>query len=737
MPTTKRATAPTTRKGAGAVAPSVSIAADEVVVRGTPIVVTLPAKARADEVGGIAVQGRRARVTLAEGGKTVTVDTTDLPTGSHRLLVQELPGAPTESRAIGFHVVETGAPIPAGVRLHHAARLRFGDLDVARLPMEGRPRSPYVDVFKGEDRRSGEPVELAFGPDGRPVRLQKELEALAKRRRERFGKLHPDLVGRLERTRSDDAVVPVAVWLRTDDDGTLPAKPVRAAAAKRPALENRRRATWAKAAEAFRGSAERHRLTVRAVEPAAPVVFADVPASEVRALAERDDVAAVFLHDTSIALDLGNSIAIAESDDAHSLGFTGKGVRVAVYEDGPDDTTNLVIDARYTTSPATSQHARHTHGIVKNKESGKPHGHAPDCSLSSANSQDLAAIRWAAQDRECTVISQSFHRDAEQTSSTLSFDDVFKDHLALHYPYPTICEAAGNGASTEFVNHKGFNRLTVGNHNDAASAMASDSVMRNPSSAHGDRELPEIAANGVSVTTVGLTMSGTSMAAPAVAGATALIQQAAPVLKSWPEGCRAVHLAAAWRNPAGSTWHADLVSGADGADGAGALDAADAVRIAQNLRSPGSAAQRRGFGVGTVTSSKIGTGGWFTDVYRIAVPATLLLPHVKVALAWDSAVTTLDFLGIEIPLTSTLAVDLDLHVVDSSGTTVASSSSWDNSYEIVEFTPRRGEQYTAKIRRWSGTKDVWYGIAWQVTGLDLGSLTPVGHLRGYEALLGR
>ena len=55
--------------------------------------------------------------------------------------------------------------------------------------------------------------------------------------------------------------------------------------------------------------------------------------------------------------------------------------------------------------------------------------------------------------------------------------------------------------------------------------MASDSVFRNPALAHGDRELPEIAANGVNVTAVGLTFSGTSMAAPAVAGGAALIQQ--------------------------------------------------------------------------------------------------------------------------------------------------------------------------------------------------------------------
>jgi hypothetical protein len=55
-------------------------------------------------------------------------------------------------------------------------------------------------------------------------------------------------------------------------------------------------------------------------------------------------------------------------------------------------------------------------------------------------------------------------------------------------------------------------------------------------------------------------------------------------------------------------------------------------------------------------------------------------------------------------------------VYDSSGTLVGYSGSWDNSYEIAEFSARAGETYTIKIRRWSGTEDVWYGIAWTVQG---------------------
>jgi hypothetical protein len=90
---------------------------------------------------------------------------------------------------------------------------------------------------------------------------------------------------------------------------------------------------------------------------------------------------------------------------------------------------------------------------------------------------------------------------------------------------------------------------------------------------------------------------------------------------------------------------------------------------------------------------------------------------VKVALAWDSKITMFPFpFGINLPIASTLTVDLDLLIFDSRSVQVGYSGSWDNSYEIAEFEGQRGETYTIKIRRWSGTDSVWYGIAWTVTG---------------------
>jgi hypothetical protein len=41
------------------------------------------------------------------------------------------------------------------------------------------------------------------------------------------------------------------------------------------------------------------------------------------------------------------------------------------------------------------------------------------------------------------VINQSFHRPSEPEDSTMSFDDIYKDWLALRWPYPTHLPGGG------------------------------------------------------------------------------------------------------------------------------------------------------------------------------------------------------------------------------------------------------------------------------------------------------
>jgi hypothetical protein len=257
----------------------------------------------------------------------------------------------------------------------------------------------------------------------------------------------------------------------------------------------------------------------------------------------------------------------------------------------------------------------------------------------------------------------------------------------------------------------------VGNHDDDALAMAADSVFRNPPTDHGDRELPEISANGTGVTTVGVTMGGTSMASPTVAGITALLQGENSTLKIWPEGCRAILLAGASRNVRDDTWWRDVSSGVDARDGSGAVNALESYRITENRRARNAAATQRGWDVGCLKNEDFGSDGLSTFGYQVKVPAGpvwLRGPrHVKVALAWNSKVGT--FWGI-IPISSKLTLDHDLKVFDEDGHLVGYSGSWDNSYEIAEFEGHPGKTYTVRIRRWSGEGSTWYGIAWTVTG---------------------
>jgi subtilisin family serine protease len=685
--------------------------------------------------GGIVVQGIRGRVRLARGGRSATwTCNKGLPPGHHTLIIDGLV-AKGHRRSLGdrleipFFVTDSKAKVSRNIRIESMSRLRLGDLGAERLATDCRPSGRFIEIMKASDRATGAPLSLAFDQSGRRVDAEALLTKIQKNRARRFGKLHETLYQRLQKCPATEKV-PVAIWLQCDEALARAEKKERSETKAPPRHETSRRKAIAKAVRAFQPTLAKE-CSVRGhrADASAPVVYANLTREQVKAVAARSEVAGLFLQETGGVEDLSDSMAIANSDDVHGLGFTGSGVKVAIWENAPDVTTNLSITARYKSSGLTlSDHSRHTHGIVKNIERNKPHGHAKSCSLHSANTKDLDALRWAAQEKGCTVISQSFHRDSEPESGSMSFDDIYKDWLALQWPYPTICQAAGNywngdydeidPPESEYVNHKGYNSLAVGNHNDAASAMSGDSVFRNPTSAHGDRELPEIAANGTGVTTVGLTKSGTSMASPAAAGCAALIQSVDGTLKSWPEGCRAILLAGAKRNIAGQTWWQDVVANVDASDGSGAVDALEAVNIAKQRRWRNAAATMRGWDVGTLRSSDIGGNKRTTFSYSVKLGSTFIAPrHVKVALAWDSKITMFPFpFGINLPIASTLTIDLDLQIFDSRGNQVGYSGSWDNSYEIAELDGKPGETYTIKIRRWSGTDDVWYGIGWTVTG---------------------
>lgn len=718
-----------------------NIVADEVVAVGSRIELTLraPVEAREAQSAVRLFKGREPvdiRVAVEKRGRTIAIRLAEHLVGAFELVISELLSTKGERlidrHRLPFSVIPLAGKVPGSLRIEHASRLVIGELQVRRLAPGEESETGFVDVLKTVHRKSGAGAELAFDERGERVDAAKLLAQLAQRRARTYGRLHEALFERLEKSKASERV-PVIVWPRLSLPAAPYEKPSDRRALEAPEAEQKLLRTLRKSTEELRSVLARYKVGLpreaRKPDEAMPFLKLSATAAQLRELARERAIGAIYFDDQTAINDLGDSIAVARSDRAHTAGFDGTGIRVAVWENGPRTTTNLVFAGRFSNSPTAStlenEHARLTSAIVKNTEPNLPHGHAPDCDLYSANSAGNDALRWAVRDQHCTVVSQSFHRSSEPGGSGLQADDLLKDWLALRWPYPTIVQAAGNywlGDSDnisppedEFVNHKGFNSIAVGNHDDTAAAMSGDSVFRNPASTHGDRELPEIAANGTSVSANGQSKSGTSFSSPAVAGVVALLQDVDSVLCSWPEGCRAILLASAGRNVRGSTWWQDVVNRVDGRDGAGAVDARAGVTIAQQRRTRNATATRHGWDVGTLSSAVVGSDGLATFRYRISVPRLLFFPTVKVALAWDSAVTSSG----DTATASTLSVDLDLLVRDSRGVQVASSASWDNSYEVVEFGGRAGETYEIVIRRWSGNDSVWYGVAWTVTGFSL------------------
>jgi hypothetical protein len=581
----------------------------------------------------------------------------------------------------------------------------------------------YV-VSKLMDPKSRRRYSVAVDKRGNEVDLETIVEEDRRAVLKKYGKLHPTLYDLIARSTSKTPI-PTAIWLNVEEKKIDKSKFELDASIEPPeqliVYRKQNRTAQNRLIETLKGQYGIEGVTALA---GAPVLLAKLSPKQIQELERQEAISAIFLHEPEGILDISASMAISRADEVIAAGWRGTGVRVAVWEDGADDERNLSIASRFSTTPTTSGHARMTTGIIKNRNrlfttiTGRPvyGGYAPGSRVYAANTKDVTALDWAITKMSCRVVNQSFHRPSEPASGNLSFDDTYKDYLIIHYPYPTIVHAAGNywmgdpdginPPADEFVNHKGYNSLSVGNHNDTATAMDGSSVFRNPETTMGDRELPEICANGTDVSVVGLTDGGTSFASPAVAGSVALLQSVDTTLAYWPEGNRAILLAGAV-NVRGLTWPDAMGGGFDQFDGSAALDIQESAKIAQHRVGPNNEGQQRGWDVGTFRSGDFEREEW-RHLYRIKMPTFGTFRRIKVALAWNTDPTASGHMAANPP------TDYDLSVFDEAGALVSSSASYDNSYEIVDFLGDPGRTYIIRVHKAWGDEGSYFGIAWSI-----------------------
>jgi putative cell wall-binding protein len=492
----------------------------------------------------------------------------------------------------------------------------------------------------------------------------------------------------------------------------------------RAELDAARRAVYSAAQAAYRQRITALGGTVAYESTSTPLVFADLPAGSVAALAADGAVTGLGL-EQAWSPSMATAGPAVQADWTGGSGDQGIGVRVAVVEyhnvrPGGDLTGHVVASHSTSgslayTGSGTFDHPTWVAGAVAS-QNGTWRGVAPGAvivssgtggySPSVANDRAIiAAADWAvsASGGDADIVNTSLVQD---TATGAAEARRYFDAIAYESGRLPV-SAAGN-----YVNFNswtvgspgtGWNVLTVGGIDDRSTLATSDDRMwyvpgsngsnyaDPPGTAwnrDGDFNKPDVAAPAVGVRTAnGLAASGTSVATPIVAGIAAQLMARSPTLATWPEAVRAIIMAGAVR-------HTVMPDGSVNADheGAGTASALWANRVIGQSDSP----------YGGMTFGTMSAGS--RPAVSISVTAG---QRVRVALAWSSHTS-----GAALTKADTLTADLDLRLTLPGGVT-RGSYTLDNASEWVDFVaPTTG---TARIEilgtRFDAAAEP-YGLAW-------------------------
>jgi len=356
-------------------------------------------------------------------------------------------------------------------------------------------------------------------------------------------------------------------------------------------------------------------------------------------------------------------------------------------------------------------HAAGVAGVIASR-----HGHhlgiAPNAQLfiggsGQGDTSQLVQVMHASRNWGAGIINNSWgstHANRRPAAASRACDQ-----FGLWWNRTIVVSAGNNGAFTDWrqglVGDPGmfYNGLSVGAVDDRRTVATWDdriapySSYVNPYSVRNDRQKPDLVApGGFNPTGHGVIttsnqspflspMDGTSFASPAVAGGAALLMQRSAPLQHWPEAVKAILMATAMQNIEGSGRMSDR-------DGVGSimLDRADDTA--------------RGFGRSGWSGIVYGPNRPFvTDVRRIYLVAG---KRTRVVIAWNQN-PNYHLYQVQ------PCADLDLQILRPNGTVRAGSYSWDNNFEIVDFTPDTTGLHTIRIRRHRLDMSPGYlGFAW-------------------------
>lgn len=582
------------------------------------------------------------------------------------------------------------------------------------------------------------------------LREQQYRAALAAR-----GNLDPVLHAYLP-TLSANEVTEVAFWLSDDWSGSSPVRQIRSAVdgvgidvlpdtvrAMRVELQQQAALAHRPNRQAFADAVRNIGGSVVQGPDEVPVVIARVNATQARELALHNLVDEAYRSMPEWFPEGDNAQGTLRTTTVHDTGLTGAGspVRVLV-----NDTTDVFnphpnLPNVIQLGSAGSQ-GSHATGVAGNIANNHPEFFAasvglPQLYTDGGTGDSVAPGIW--MNAVSNGIDWGNCSWWNFQKGSIQFLDRFFDYTIRNFGVLMFKSNGNQGnSSTPYGTSpgNGFNVLCTGNYSDANNwdwsddSMASSSSYWNPAEGH---DKPEVASpgSGVATTTTGggiqSSFGGTSSASPLTCGVATLIATGDPTLLSQMTTVKAVLMASAWHNVEGDA----LLSERDGAGGVHTAAAWATVR----------------------------DGQWFhSDVTEDDFSADVLTVTADLLAGDETRVVALWFSNANSAFsTDVLDMDLDMAVVDPSGSVVASSTSTVNPFEIASFIPSTSGTYEFRLTKqrfdgisepltvaWSTRADTATAtvqLAGGTTDIAIGSSTTIeveepysGAFRGYGVL---
>jgi len=619
-----------------------------------------------------------------------------------------------------FVELSSGASVPSfkELALRSISERQGVSIEYLSILNEGEAAFPLIGqklwAVKILDAKAMKIYGVYIDADGNRVDIDK-IKALEKEQyAKKYGKLEKTLFNHLQ-TISPDESIEVAIWLTSSSTG-LSRSGTFTEGEYREFLLSKEKA-YAIAQEPIVDFITARGFQVTYRSRYAPLIFAKLPKSMITELQSKLDVDMIYLSGKAKA-ELDTIVPTVRANAVWNQGINGAGIKVAVVEAPkhyPDILGKIEFENPYLNGslywpedPSTSSdHATAVAGIIQSTHTsfrgiaygvlGILNGNAKD----ESSAELISATEWAISNG-ARIVNYSWG-DRNHTSLELGPLDRYVDHLVWDNRVTMVKSAGNNPNNSGNVTSPGlgYNIITVGAINDMDNELWSDDGMaalsswKNPISTHGDREKPEVVAVGVGVYSTTTyppwvmpkdgALSGTSFSAPQVAAGAALLMQANASLQLRPETVKAVLMASAVHNVEGDSRLSEK-------DGAGAIDLWTAYQ--------------------TVKSGRIGWWNLTASNFPKIVEFTATKgQRVRVAIVWDSHPEK----G-HPPATDPLESDLSLIITDPDGNVVAYSTSWDNSYEIVDFLALKDGAYKAQTTasRFDGSYE-YVGFAYSIS----------------------